>query len=144
MSLGFTGTQIGGPPAQVDRVLRGVRKWLDHTVHHGDCIGWDKIMHDIARQFSMRVELHPPTDPSKRAWCLMLPGEIVHPPRPYLDRNRDIAQRRDLLVACPKEEEGEVIRSGTWSTVRYARAAGVPVVVVRPSGRVDWFPGVPR
>jgi hypothetical protein len=140
VSLGFTGSQFGGTPAQADRVLRGARKWVDHVVHHGDCIGWDATMHGIARELGMRVELHPPSDDSKRAWCAMLPGEVVHPPKSYLQRNGDIARGRDILVACPRNELGEELRSGTWSTVRRARDAGVPVVVVRPSGRVEWLP----
>jgi predicted Rossmann fold nucleotide-binding protein DprA/Smf involved in DNA uptake len=42
-----------------------------------------------------------------------------------------------VLVACPREEHGEETRSGTWSTVRYARRVGRPVIVVRPSGRIE-------
>ena len=41
----------------------------------------------------------------------------------------------DTLVAAPKEDE-EVVRSGTWATVRYARKAGRVVLVVRPDGTI--------
>lgn len=51
--------------------------------------------------------------------------------------DHDIVDATAVLVACPKEEEGEELRSGTWATVRYARRRHRPVYVVRPSGRVE-------
>ena len=52
-------------------------------------------------------------------------------PRDYLDRNKDIVNNCDLLIAAPKENT-EVLRSGTWSTVRYAKQLGVTVVIIEP------------
>ena len=52
-----------------------------------------------------------------------------------LARNRIIAARCDALLACPAEPD-EQLRSGTWSTIRYARKAGKPITIIRPDGGV--------
>lgn len=46
-----------------------------------------------------------------------------------------IAETCDRLLAFPNES-WEANRSGTWTTVRYARAAGKPVTLVLPDGTV--------
>ena len=55
--------------------------------------------------------------------------------KPYLDRNKDIVDETNILMACPNKAE-EVQRSGTWSTVRYARKVGKAVLIVYPSGKM--------
>jgi len=44
-------------------------------------------------------------------------SEQIPAPKPYLTRNKDIVRDTEMLVAAPADET-EVIRSGTWSTVR--------------------------
>ena len=56
-------------------------------------------------------------------------GRGCHP-KPYLDRNRDIVDACEVLLATP--DGPERLRSGTWSTVRYARKIGKPVEVRLP------------
>ena len=51
----------------------------------------------------------------------------------YLDgftetRNKDIVNSCDILIACP-ENDKEVIRSGTWSTIRYAKKINKTVLL---------------
>jgi predicted Rossmann fold nucleotide-binding protein DprA/Smf involved in DNA uptake len=75
---------------------------------------------------------HPGPDGPARAYC---EAEEVRPQRPYLDRNRDIVAASDVLIACPKGPEQR--RSGTWSTVRYARQARLPILIVWPDGEVS-------
>jgi hypothetical protein len=50
----------------------------------------------------------------------------------FLERNRDIVDRVEILIAAP--EGPEVQRSGTWSTVRYARGKVIPIYLLRPKG----------
>jgi hypothetical protein len=52
------------------------------------------------------------------------------PEREYLQRNRDIVDATDVLLAAP--DGPERVRSGTWSTVRYAYRAGRGVLLVMP------------
>jgi hypothetical protein len=49
-------------------------------------------------------------------------------PKPFLDRNKDIVNSCDILIACP-ENDIEVLRSGTWSTIRYAKKINKPVLL---------------
>lgn len=136
--VGFTGTQVGCTDAQTAALARTLVSLGCTELAHGDCVGADETAHRVARAMGAAVEMHPPADPRKRAFCEMLRGEVVRPAGPYLVRNRAIVAATGVLVACPREEVGEEMRSGTWATVRAARKLNRPVAVVRPSGRVEW------
>lgn len=131
-SFGFTGTRQGMTPQQ----KRSVREILGSasTFHHGDCLGSDEQAHDIAKSIGLSVVIHPPSNDSMRAWC---DGDESFPEKDYLTRNKDIVDFSSYLIAAPAEEKGEKLRSGTWSTVRYARKVGKKVFVVRPSGAIE-------
>lgn len=126
MIVGFTGTQVGMTDAQV----RALSEWIDTSdiaeVHHGDCVGADQQFHEIVRLLKpdAKIHIHPPTNSSKRAFCS---GDVLDPPRDYLDRNQDIVDACDTLLATPKEMT-EQLRSGTWATIRRARKAGKTIV----------------
>jgi hypothetical protein len=47
-----------------------------------------------------------------------------------LERNRMIVAACDLLIAAPLQDT-EILRSGTWATVRYARKAGKQVILLQ-------------
>ena len=71
---------------------------------------------------------------------------VVHTPKDYLERNHDIVDETDMLIATPGEEQ-EVQRSGTWATIRYARKQKRTILTIYPSGRaLFWdyrYPEVP-
>ncbi len=127
MIIGFTGTRHGmteGQRQQLERLFADVNAI---ELHHGDCVGADEEAHEIATDARMRVVLHPPTNPKLRAFC---EAETSFTPRPYLERNRQIVENSEMLVAAPSGPE--VIRSGTWATVRYAKNRGRRVAIL------DW------
>ena len=130
MVIGFTGTQRGMTPAQAREVERQFA--LGTVLHHGDCVGADHEAHSIARKLGMIIVLHPPNSGVKRAYCQ---ADKVMPPAPYLIRNHEIVDASKILIAAPKESS-EVLRSGTWATIRYANRQGVLVRIVLPSGAV--------
>jgi hypothetical protein len=66
------------------------------------------------------IVIHPPAIETQRAFKT---AADVRAPKPYLDRNKEIVRETALLVAAPAEAV-EQLRSGTWSTVRYARWLG--------------------
>lgn len=116
---GFTGTQQGMNKRQ-RRKFREIIVALNPTeFHHGDCIGADADAHSLVRKYlpQCKIIIHPPRDSRKRAFC---EGDIVLPTKEYLDRNKDIVIASTTMLATPYECE-EQLRSGTWSTVRYAR-----------------------
>jgi hypothetical protein len=65
---------------------------------------------------NMSIVVHPPNIDTMRAFSR---GAIeILPPKPFLDRNRDIVDQSALLIVGPNTKD-EQNRSGTWSTFRY-------------------------
>ena len=116
---GFTGTQIGMTVRQSAELARVLMEEKVDEFHHGDCIGADAQAHEIAYRQGIKIVIHPPTDPRKRAYCRKH-DVIVLPEKPYLVRNHDIVDASNFLIAAPKNHHEE-LRSGTWATIRYAR-----------------------
>lgn len=135
ISVGFTGTSARLTDVQKDK-LRGVLAGLAPRMrefHHGDCIEADSFAHDVVHDLGLkdRIVVHPPSNPKKRARRL---GAEIRDPKPYMERNQDIVDESDHLVAAPNGEER--VRSGTWSTIRRAIKKGIPVTIVKPSGKL--------
>lgn len=128
--IGFTGTQRGITDYQHRRLIQCLVKIAGKEFHHGDCIGADEAADKCARALGYIRIIHPPINLSRRAWCNG--GEMLEP-KPYLERNQDIVNATEMLIAAPGEYE-EQLRSGTWSTVRKAKKAGKPIVIILPDG----------
>lgn len=131
--LGFTGSRHGltGPQADVLRsVLASLIGEQITVLHHGDCVGADAQGAEIARELGYFLEAHPPGDSRLRAYS---PACVTHEPLGYLERDQAIVALSEALVAAPATL-AEQSRSGTWFTVRRAREAGLPVIVVTPDG----------
>jgi len=140
VKIGFTGTQEGMTISQKKSFL-SVWQMIEDELgpirefHHGDCIGADDEADDFAITMFTRagigtVVIHPPDVDTKRAWCV---GDITEKPLPYLERNTEIVKACDVLIATPKEQE-EVLRSGTWATIRRARKYNKKLAVIFPDG----------
>lgn len=80
---------------------------------------------------NIRIIVHPPIDHQFRAY---LEGDAKDVMRPYLIRNQVIVEATDVLIAMPNGEEK--LRSGTWSTIRYAKRAGKKVYILMPDGTI--------
>lgn len=52
------------------------------------------------------------------------------PEKPYLKRNDDIIKNSQILIACPIDKTKEILRSGTWSTIRKARKLDKNVLIL--------------
>lgn len=119
MKIGFTGTRQGMSQYQKEQFVIKLYE-LDITeFHHGDCIGADSDAHDIVREFfpNVTIIIHPPERKTTQAFR---DGDLWHPPKPYIVRDKDIVRDCDYLIGAPLDNI-EVIRSGTWTTIRYAR-----------------------
>lgn len=127
MKVGITATQTGADEKQLQDLRKTLRLWGATELHHGDCIGGDEQAHQIARQMGLRIIIHPPKDPKKRAFC---EGDEIKEEKHYLARNRDIVDETDCLIGMPKGPE--VLRSGTWSTIRYARKKNKKTLITFP------------
>jgi hypothetical protein len=148
--IGATGSKDGGTPAQLV-TLRQFLLPVSTELHHGMCIGVDKQAHDIVLELNANdltkgsrwIAGHPgfnpvkPDDLSKRADCTGL--NETWKPKPFPDRNRDIVDACDLLVAVPSTND-EQLRSGTWATVRYADRIGKLVLIILRDGSIKPYP----
>jgi hypothetical protein len=128
--IGFTGTQRGMTERQRQALSCALDELHATAFHHGDCIGADAQAHDIAAIMGCEIVIHPPALDAKRAWKR---SEQMRKPRSYLSRSKDIVRDTDMLIAAPAEAT-EQLRTGTWSTVRFARKIGRTVWVILPSG----------
>lgn len=149
MKVAFTGTREGLTTAQRDAFEQHfIRLGVTHF-HHGACIGADAEV--AAWVISARMP-QPPNSAIRPlpVWCkvhahpsdlygmtfheVIELGDFSYPPKPPLNRNRDIVDACDVLVACPQGPERQ--RSGTWATIRYARKLRKKVVICWPDGQV--------
>jgi hypothetical protein len=128
MNVGFTGTQLGMSPNQMAQFLPRFAFYLPTVFHHGMCIGADEQAEEFVLRCFPHVIIygHMPINRSKVSMKCR-PHHFLQP-REYLERNKKIVDRSDVLLAAPKGPEE--LRSGTWSTIRYARKKGIPVEIL--------------
>lgn len=140
-SIGITGTREGCTTEQ----LKSFAIMLDHLVnlggydelHHGDCLGVDEQGHTVATQLNCTTVCHPPVSDYMRAYTH---NDQTRKEYDYLERDHNIVKEADVLVACPKGSEKDHYRSGTWTTIRFARKEGKEIVIVWPDGVITQDP----
>lgn len=142
--LGMTGSREG-ISKQAKLVLEDflfTNKDRITKVHHGDCKGADSIFHDEIINHNennpdntIEIFIHPPSIKTMRNFNK---GENVVnlSPKPYLDRNKDIVNSSNMLIAFPSSHK-EILRSGTWSTIRYANQKNLHLYIIYPNGSVN-------
>lgn len=134
---GITATREGLTKRQRIVFSAYLRLWLNGPIciDHGDCLGGDEEAHKIAMRIpGMFIRIHPPTDEKLRAFCK---SHWIAPPKPYLERNKDIVNNTNFLIALPGGFTEEK-RSGTWSTVRYAMKQKKNIHIIYPSGEIEY------
>lgn len=121
LKLGFTGSRHGMSMSQKEQLVLYIQSLnlLSFEFHHGDCVGADAESHDIVREFfpAAKIHIHPPIEISHRAYKT---GDVVYQEYSYLARDKNIVDATDVLIGTP-QTDNEILRSGTWSTIRYAR-----------------------
>ena len=130
--VGFTGTRDLSVVSQERRhllklYLQNLRDRGYTHLHHGDCVGADAFAGELAESMGYLIVLHPPDRDRYRAFTR---GDVVHEAKPYIERDHDIVDAVNGMLALPRDPEVEERRSGTWTTVRYARQVGRPLKVV--------------
>lgn len=141
MNIGVTATREGLTAAQAEAFRKLLGSLMQGTpavtyyLHQGDCVGGDAECSAIARELGCKIASHPPTIDRHRAF---VPADVEMPPKPYLERNEDIVDQTEVLVAMPKGYEEEQ-RSGTWATIRYCHKKGRRPWVIWPDGNVQLY-----
>ncbi len=135
IKVGFTGTRHGMSEQQKKEFAKLVNAKDFSEFHHGVCIGSDEQAHNIILQLNkakdVKIVGHPPKFKGSIAQC---DCDVNMKPFDYLERNHHIVDATDILVATPDTKEK--IRSGTWSTVRYARGKKKKIYIIKQNGRV--------
>jgi hypothetical protein len=139
MIIGFTGTQLSMTVPQV-ATLKKILTGLEITeAHHGLCVGADAQFHATLRlideKLSRRTRIvgHPCNLRGKQATWFYKDCDVMLPFYPPLMRNSHIVTAVERLIAAPKDSKEE-LRSGTWSTIRRARAMPIPITIILPDG----------
>ncbi len=130
MRISFTGTRAG----YNERQARQLRCWLNENKNqitiaaHGCCVGADMQFHKLVREVcgnNVYIAVFPSTANTRAP--IPEDADFVAEARPPLERNKDIVNLgSDKLLATPLQMH-EVVRSGTWAAIRYARKRGVSV-----------------
>jgi hypothetical protein len=136
--IGFTGTRFGLSARQVKDII-GVFLWAVEVceIHHGMCVGADVGFHEIIRKIDpnriIKIIGHPTSERYVKKDLLAhdLDCDEVREARPPIERNRIIVDQTDFMIAAPFTQ-AEIVRSGTWSTIRYARQREKEVYIFTP------------
>jgi hypothetical protein len=141
--LGFTGTKNGMKDNQKFELVEYLRhmKSAGYThFHHGDCIGADSQAAGIAKQLGYYLIAHPghPKDKTNTMYRAFTKfNDEVLETKPFIDRDHDIVDASTHMIATPAGEEQ--VRSGTWTTVRYALKREKPVHIILPPVKLNTF-----
>ena len=130
IKIGFTGTRHGMSEEQKSEFKKIIKSKECEEFHHGMCIGSDEQAHQIAKDTKIKVVGHPP---SFKKFMATTECDITKKPFDYLKRNKNIVDEAEILIATPDVKEK--VRSGTWSTIRYARKKGKRIYIIHKNGR---------
>lgn len=130
MHLGITGTRKGMTGKQRSKFTQLMRGMVVEKFSNGQCVGVDAQAVIIVK--SLHPDCHVISRPgSNKSMTSDVYYTEQYDPIDNLERNRQIVDECDLLIVVPETKE-EVIRSGTWSTFRYAKKIGRPTLVIWP------------
>ena len=135
MKIGFTGTRKGMSIMQLKGIFTILAE-IDsmEEIHHGGCVGSDSTFHlSIPHKFVQNIIVHPGDEKQFKRFNKIGKWKTLQP-KPYLQRNKDIVDNCELLIACPKGKE--VVRSGTWATIRYARKIKRKILIIARDGKL--------
>lgn len=137
--VGFSGTRRGMSDMQKKSVAHLVEMYSPGVFHHGSCMGADTEFHALADRALNMIVVHPPSNErtmirSRVTFAKILTLEA----KPYLDRDRDIVDASDIMIVAPLSFE-EQLRSGSWTSLRYAKKTRRPIFHIEPDGAVVKF-----
>lgn len=132
MKIGITGTREGANESQLQRIRVILSAFFqdESEFHHGDCSGVDVQVAQIAREIGYTIVCHPPVKDETRGFFL---GDIMHLPKGYLERDRNIVDSTEVLLVVPLQNEWQP-KGGTWYTHDYAVKKKKPLVLIYPKG----------
>jgi hypothetical protein len=106
--------------------------------HTGGCIGADEEYIEITSKLfpDCTYHEHPCNIPGMRSYFDPGLEHIIYDEKPPLDRNHDIVDAVEIMIGTPKTEDN-IVRSGTWATIRYSRRVKRKIIVIFPNGGIQ-------
>jgi len=138
--IGITATRLGvtGPQAKaildVLRYNAMTKDLVGLCMHQGCCVGGDEQITIMAATLgTIPIVAYPPTIKTYESKLAVALSSTIMADQDYLVRNQSIVDASDLLIVAPKGDR-QRLRSGTWSTYRYAIKSNVETLVILPDG----------
>jgi len=138
MKLGMSGSRNGITEAANEALTQFLNNHHILEAHHGDCVGADASFHERVEEKNIKIVIHPPNVTTMRAYCKPSTDGEIRKEIPYLTRNKNIVDSTDMLIAFPETKE-EQWKSGTWSTIRYAKKTNKSIVIIYPDGITEYI-----
>jgi hypothetical protein len=131
--IGVTGTRSGmtaDQRAEVGEILKtiGANSQTRCELHHGDCVGVDAEVANMARDLGFEIHCHPPEIDDLRAFTRY---NVIYPETSYFARNRRIVHECELLLVVPWQRTHQK-SGGTWYTHDYALKVHRAVELILP------------
>lgn len=133
VKIGFTGSRNGLNSEQKIQIIELLNNYDNIIVSHGDCVGADDDFHKLCLEYrenhhnkNLVIHIYPPSNPTMRAFNQ---EDVIMDEKPYLERNKNIINNSNILIACPQDKNNEVLRSGTWSTIRQAKKKQMEIFI---------------
>lgn len=137
MKLGFTGTRRGMTDDQLDTLwswVSFVKQEIDE-IHFGLCRGADaQFYHMLLAAIPEVIVIGHPCNLTDQQ--LVLPCDELRPVKDPLDRNHDIVDESTFLIGAPGTYTN-VLRSGTYSCLRYAAKQEAEFFMILPNGKIS-------
>lgn len=131
MKVGITGTRCGMSQPQKDHIRKFLTNFPCKELHHGDCVGADVEVAEIAKELGVKTICHPPTKQDSRGFHK---SDEFREPLSYFARNRKIVEETEFLLVVPFQMEWQPF-GGTWYTHDYAKKTGKQFLIVWPVDR---------
>ena len=139
MIIAFTGPRTGMSTRQQDSFTEIITTYAGYhfttsqnlLFFHGGCNGSDIEARDIALACKEYQKIDIECFPGDKDQYENNIGfdQEVHDQMPYLWRNKNMVNACNILIATPQSLVEE-LRSGTWSTIRYARKIKKPCLIL--------------
>lgn len=136
MILGFTGSRSGMTADQIVVVRRLLLELKPTKVVHGDCYGSDNEFHQLVtllRSAQLLPDVKIKTRPSNLSTSCNNNADETEIPVAPLVRDKLIVADADKMLATPAQNL-PILRSGTWTTIRYAHQTGKVIYIITPDG----------
>jgi len=120
--------------AQINSLIHLLINLKGDKFHHGDCEGGDVEGAACAIDLGYYIVCHPPISPRHRGWFKQ--NDETRVQYEYVVRDHHIVDESQVLIAAPHTSY-EIVRSGTWTTMRYARSLKRKIYVIKPDGTIE-------